>query len=456
VSRPSLRAPGLRQRVVLAYLAGGVLLSVLSGALTWSLSTNYLLAQRTRIATDEALDSALVVQQGVSTAERIPRVLEQVAGPRMEALLRYRGETWYSGSLAVESGDLPAALVAGVASGRVLRQRIEVDDEPYLAVGVPLDDVDAEYFALISLDEIDRTFEALALVLVGTAVATAVAASALGVWTSRRALRPLERLNEVAGRVAQGDLSARLRTEDRDLRELSATFNRTADDLAERVQREIRFAGDVSHELRSPVTTMSNAVALLWNRRDELPPTAVTVVEMLRAEVERFRRIVGDLLEISAHGGDIAMAGETVRIAELVRRACEGEVHPDRIDVSSEAERALLCGDPRRLHRVVVNLVENARVHGGGVVRVAVRVDGDRVCVAVEDAGPGVPPGDRSSVFERFHRGRRARSDVEGTGLGLALVAQHVRAHAGTVRVEDQPGGGARFVVELPRQEAMQ
>ena len=450
---PRLRGLGLRRRVVLSYLAGGVLLSLVSSLLTWSLCAGYLQSQRTRIATAEAVEGALLVQQGLSGRDRLPALLEQVTAPTLEALVRYDG-VWYSSSLGLVPGELPADLLAGVRPGRALRQRVAIDGEPRLVVGMALPDAPVLYVAVLSLEELDRTLFALSLVLVGTAVATSVGAGALGVWASRRSLRPLERVSGAAARIAAGDLTARLSTGDPDLRQLSETFNRTADALQARVQRDIRFAGDVSHELRSPLTTMSNAVAALERRRGEMTPTAGEVVQSLAADVARFRRIVADLLEMSVSDGDVDLALESIRLSELVRHACGGKVDPAVLEVDDAGREAVVLGDARRLERVVCNLLENADAHGGGVVRIRVGADETAVTLAVEDAGPGVPLDERTEVFERFHRGRRARSQVDGTGLGLALVAQHVRAHQGEVHVEERPGGGARFVVRLPREPA--
>jgi signal transduction histidine kinase len=125
---------------------------------------------------------------------------------------------------------------------------------------------------------------------------------------------------------------------------------------------------------------------------------------------------------------------------------------PVPVVVTPAAAGAWMLGDPRRLQRVLVNLLDNARAHAGGAVGVRVDRRGDQVEVMVEDAGPGVQPGERGAIFERFYRGAAAgrRGGGSGTGLGLALVAEHVKAHHGNVEVADRPGGGARFVVRLP------
>jgi signal transduction histidine kinase len=132
--------------------------------------------------------------------------------------------------------------------------------------------------------------------------------------------------------------------------------------------------------------------------------------------------------------------------------------------VSPRAETLVMQGDRRRLARVVANLIDNARLHAGGNATVFVtEAEGDgeplgHVWIAVEDDGPGVAPEERELIFERFARGGVAgrRSSTDGAGLGLALVDEHVRLHGGRIWVEDRPDGhtGARFVLELPAEEA--
>ncbi|HET9116550.1 MAG TPA: HAMP domain-containing sensor histidine kinase [Pseudonocardiaceae bacterium] len=273
----------------------------------------------------------------------------------------------------------------------------------------------------------------------------------MGWWASRRALRPLTELTAAASRVAQGDLQARLPEQsDPDLAPLAATFNATASALEQGVRRDARFAGDVSHELRSPLTTMVNASEVLQRRRAELPATARQAADLLADEVQRFRQMVVDLLEIARLDQDVdKQALETVDLGTLVRSVAASR--PGEVPIEAEQPPPLVLADRRRLDRVVANLLDNAERHGDGPVRVAVLRRQGCVRLEVDDAGPGVPAHLRARVFERFARAAAShRRNDDGTGLGLAVVAQHVRAHGGTAWVEDRPGGGARFVVELP------
>jgi signal transduction histidine kinase len=274
----------------------------------------------------------------------------------------------------------------------------------------------------------------------------------LGRWAAGQALRPLRELTEAAGRVASGDVRARLpEYGDADLAPLAATFNRTTSDLERRVARDARFAGDVSHELRSPLTTMINAVAVLERRQDEMSATARQALGLLNADIQRFYRMVIDLLEISrdhtdTHEHDL----EPCDLTELVQHALAAR--GEDVPVVADPTHPVVLADRRRLDRVVANLLDNAAQHAGGATSISVAQRGDRARVHVDDAGPGVPVDLRQQIFERFTRGNRSgnRGHTIGTGLGLALVAEHIRRHNGRVWVEDRPGGGARFVIELP------
>ncbi|MGW6278645.1 sensor histidine kinase [Kribbella sp. NPDC055071] len=212
------------------------------------------------------------------------------------------------------------------------------------------------------------------------------------------------------------------------------------------------FAADISHELRTPLTTMLNSMELIHHHRAELPAAVREPVDLLSEELERFGRLVVDLLEISRDDGDDQCSGEQVRIAELIQAAADGVAGRPVTRASADAARLTVLADKRRLERVITNLVENAASHGGGCEQVSVSAGGLGVIIQVDDAGPGVPAGERDRIFERFCRGRSERrpSEDHGIGLGLSIVARHVRWHHGEIRVEDRPGGGARFVIELP------
>lgn len=420
----------LRCRVTLSFGFGLLVVTSVLAFATWNLASGSMLRQREASATRQAEVNARLV-------ERSPGLDALFTGPDGAILVLSP-----AGPRTAGRKIDPAQLPAGLVQHSPATARITVDGLPMLVVSRPLSD-GAVYVELFGLQQLERTFAFLAAVLVAGAIGSALLGAALGSWASKRALKPLTELNSAAGRIAGGDLHARLPVQDDpDLAALAAKFNSTAQALERRALRDARFASDVSHELRSPLTTMVNAGAVLRRRREDLPGTAGTALELLTSEVDRFARMVVDLLEISRADQTDDPVPEEIALDAVVRN-----VVATRAPVPLKLQPAVVLGDRRRLDRVLTNLLDNAERHAGGAVLVSVRVTGSRVRLEVEDAGPGVPGRMREEIFERFARG--GRGDGTGSGLGLALVREHVHRLGGRVWVEDRFPDGSRFVVEM-------
>jgi two-component system sensor histidine kinase MtrB len=318
-------------------------------------------------------------------------------------------------------------------------------------VGVPLGGLDASYVEFVPLTEVDRTLQRVARGLL-LAVAGATALGALvGRWLTGRVLRPVRRTAEAADGIREGALDRRLEAEhDADLEPLTRSFNAMVDSLQARIEREQRFASDVSHELRSPLATMDAALSVARRRVSE--PAANAALDALEGEVARFRELIVDLLEIARSEAGVA----ELRLEEIdpttLAESVLASTHRQSVQLIVEPtapHRAQL--DKRRLGQALVNLLDNADNYAGGAVRLVVAGDDDHVRFVVDDDGPGIPEHEREHVFGRFSRG--ANAEVAGTGLGLALVAEHVRRHGGTVSISDADHGGARFTIEIPRHQ---
>lgn len=446
---------GLRARVTAAFALGALSLSAVLSVLTYGFVRGFLVEQREQAAVTQTFLNARVVRDGLASRSPEPdpdRILLSLETPSgTGAVVRYRG-VWYANSVAVGSEALPEPLRGLVDEGTPARQRFALSGEPWLAVGVPIPRVQGVYFEAVSLGDVDRILDVLGLSLAGAAVLTTVAGAAVGRWAAARVLSPLASVSEAAAAIAHGNLAIRLEApDDRDLGLLASSFNRMVDALRERIQRDARFASDVSHELRSPLTTLSTALEVLMARRDELPERSRAALDLLAADVGRFQRMVEDLLEISRVDAGVAeLHLERVNLSELVGHAVVAA--GAAVAVAGAERRVEVDVDKRRMERVIANLVQNAMAYGDGVARVALEPSRHTVRIVVDDHGPGVPAAERERVFERFYRGsvsgRRGHSD--GSGLGLALVAEHVGLHGGKVWVEGADGQGARFVVELP------
>ncbi|HYI61813.1 MAG TPA: HAMP domain-containing sensor histidine kinase [Acidimicrobiales bacterium] len=460
---------GLRARITFAFAASTAVLAALLAGTTWGLTRENLINQREAAAVRQAQINANQMSQQVLVAEddeAINRALGDLANPsssRPLVELRRPGSGWEPIPLQLAfSGDaVPPALRDTVVEGESARMRVELDGEPELIVGIPINDGDAAYYEAISFSELEDTLGSLAVSLFGASVVTTLVGGALGYWLSRRTLRPLANVGLAAEAIAGGRLDTRLEgTDDPDLNVLVSSFNHMAHALEERIDRDGRFASDVSHELRSPLMTLAASVSVLASRRDEMPDDASrSAVVLMEADVSRFQQLVDDLLEISRFDAGVArLSLEEVRLPELVDQAvaqARAGRSPVPVELEPELDDLVIRADKRRLVRILDNLLGNADAYGDGPTRVAVEAAGDTVLLAVEDNGPGVPVEDRGRIFDRFSRGAgagRRSASGDGVGLGLALVAEHARLHGGRVWVEDRPDGepGARFVVQLP------
>lgn len=467
----TLRLPrlGLRTRVLLMFAVGALLLSFFLAALALSFTRNSILTQRDRASVEQAYRDAQVAQLELSAENSTPQsVIDRLQSLGVApAAINSRG-TWVRSSARFGPDSIPAALQRRVIEeGTPSRMITTISGRAVLVIGIPLPSGQDWYFEFVDLADVDSTLASVRLSLLFGGVITTMAGALTGTFAARRAVRPLGDAAQAAKAIAGGRLDTRLElTDDHDLNVLSSAFNDMAAALQARVERDARFASDVSHELRSPLMTLAASVEVMQARRDELPERAQAALDLLVADVSRFQGLVEDLLEISRFdAGAVRLHLEDFGVAEFVRQAVAVSTVPRaRVDVSADAEGLVLRGDRRRLARVIANLVDNARIHGGGDPQVSVLVADDEgepvghVRIAVEDHGPGVPADERDLVFERFARGSSAgrRSASDGAGLGLALVDEHVRIHGGRVWVEDRADGepGARFVVELPAEEA--
>jgi two-component system, OmpR family, sensor histidine kinase MtrB len=448
-----VRALGLRGRVILGFATGALLLSTMLTVVTDVVSARYLVDQRERAASRQAVVNGLFVESrltsvGTDSTEALGAIR---LGSGADAVLIAPDGT-ASTAIGLDEADLPAALVSATAAGQPSVQLYRAGGTPVVAVGVPLSD-DYQYFEITELENLDTTLQTIIWAGIAAALLTTLLGAGLGWWAASRVLRPLNDVAQAATRLAGGDLEARApTTTDPDLTAISSSFNAMAETLGARIRRDAEFAADVSHELRSPLTTMTASASVLESRRAELPAVAQEAVDLLVVDVARFAELLEDLLDLARdHEPFDAASQPVVDLADLAALEVDGRPH-----VLERRGDTRVRADSRRMGRVIANLVQNADRHGGGVQQVAVERVGDAVRLSVCDAGPGVPPEDREAVFERFSRGTStpSRASSTGTGLGLALVRDHVLAHGGACWYEDADSGGACFVVEMPGVES--
>jgi heavy metal sensor kinase len=286
-----------------------------------------------------------------------------------------------------------------------------------------------------------------------------VVLSAAGGWLlARRALRPVDRMSQSALRISAEDLSRRLErrgTQD-EIDRLADTLNAMLARLEAAFGEMQRFTADAAHELRTPLTALRGGIEIAL-RAERSPDEYRRVLASSIEEVDQLIRLAEDLLLLSRSTVGLSAARQPVDLEPLCLEALELGVRLAKgkgVNVSMGATvPAIVHGDAGALRRVLLNLVDNAVKYtpaGGSVVISLARV-ADSVALVVEDTGIGIDPADAKRIFEPFLRLDAGRNrDTGGSGLGLAIARSIVLAHGGTLEVDNRPGGGSRFTINLP------
>ncbi|MEE6257282.1 MtrAB system histidine kinase MtrB [Plantactinospora sonchi] len=338
----------------------------------------------------------------------------------------------------------------------------------YLIYGspVPTRFGQVELYYFVPLTRWDQIAAGSRSTVLATGFALVVLLGLLAGLVTRLVVNPVRVAARTAQRLSAGLLDQRMvvNGED-DLAMLAASFNQMATNLQRQIVRleemsrlQRRFTSDVSHELRTPLTTVRMAADLIYAERDGFDPAVTRTAELLHAELDRFEDLLTDLLEISRFDAGFAMLdAEPTDLVPVVRRVT------DRLE--SLARR---CGtplrlvvpdapviaevDPRRVERILRNLVGNAVEHGvGKPVEVVLGADETAVAVTVRDHGVGLKPGEEKLVFNRFWRADPSRArQTGGTGLGLSISLEDARLHGGWLEAWGAPGAGAQFRLTLP------
>jgi two-component system sensor histidine kinase MtrB len=383
-------------------------------------------------------------------------------------------------SRGVEPGSVPDRLRDQVQSGTSLYwtpttvSYTDAPSEPGLAVGaqVPVPSIGVyELYYLFPLGPQEETLALVARSVASVAVLVVLLLSAIAFVVVRQVARPVQQAAVTAELLAGGALDERLTVPPQDPKDeigrLAQSFNHMAGSLQEQITRleelsrlQQRFVSDVSHELRTPLTTVRMAADLLHDQSEQLDPGTARASELMQSELDRFESLLSDLLEISRiDAGAAALDLEEADLRDIVASVCDGlstlaaEAGADLV-VDAPADEVSAVLDPRRVARILRNLVANAIEHSEArPVVVTVGKSPDAVAVTVRDHGMGLDPEQARMVFNRFWRADPARARTTGgSGLGLAISLEDARVHGGRLEAWGLPGAGSSFRLTLPRE----
>jgi two-component system sensor histidine kinase MtrB len=371
---------------------------------------------------------------------------------------------------------LPEGLRTGVAGGAQYSQYAMVPNDagqprPTLLVGSPVPGGASsagrlELYYAFPLDQEQETLSLIRSTVAISGIALTLFVAGIGVLVTRLVVDPVRRAAGTAQRLAEGQLEERMtvRGED-DLARLATSFNAMADSLQRQItqleglsQLQQRFTSDVSHELRTPLTTVQMAAEVLHESRGDFPPHVARSAELLHEELDRFERLLSDLLEISRYdAGAAVLDWEPADLGAIVGRVVDGMTslatrHGCELRVTCPPGPVVAEVDARRVERILRNLVGNAVEHGAGEpIEVTLAANRTAAAVTVRDHGVGLSPAEAEHVFDRFWRADPSRvRTVGGSGLGLSISLEDARLHGGWLQVWGQPGLGAQFRLTLP------
>ena len=283
----------------------------------------------------------------------------------------------------------------------------------------------------------------------------------------RQVVRPVRQAASVAKQFTQGEFDLRLPIDSKDeLATLAISFNDMAESIEQQISRlenlsrvQQRFVSDVTHELRTPLTTLRMASEVIHNNRDSFEPPVARSAELLVAQLDRFERLLEDLLEVSRFDAEVAVL-EPIEfdLISLIKRCVadlgvNGDEKTSGVSIKSDNATVTIRADMRRVERIMRNLLSNALDHCEGTpIEIQIRSTDSEVAIGVRDFGSGLDESSLIRVFDRFWRADPSRARVRGgTGLGLSIALEDARLHNGELDAWGRPGRGAHFVLTLPR-----
>jgi len=346
--------------------------------------------------------------------------------------------------------------VVRLAPGQSARVVTPLDDDEFVAVAEGAQTSDGPRIVLVAralVDVLDTTTVITRLLVIGLPLMVAVVA--LTTWFAvGRALAPVEAIRCEVDAISAAQLHRRVPRPkaDDEIGRLAATMNRMLERLESARNSQRRFVSDASHELRSPITTIRQHAEVALAHPEHV--TAAELAEVVLAEQQRMQRLVEDLLLLARVDEHVPLTRAAVDLDDLAFE--EGHrlrsTTSKRVDTSG-VNAVRVQGDADALRRMLRNVAENAVRHASSRVDVTLVERGEEVVLTIDDDGPGIPATERARVLQRFVRLDDARSRNEGgSGLGFSIVDEVVRAHGGSMSIEQSPLGGARIVITLPVQ----
>ncbi len=321
-----------------------------------------------------------------------------------------------------------------------------------------------ELYYVFLLTEQQTIIDFIGQLLLLAAFLLVLVVGAISWYVIRQAISPVRDAAEIAEQLTAGDLDRRMKVNGQDeMARLAISFNEMAVSMQQQISRlenlsrlQQRFVSDVSHELRTPLTTIRMASEVIGDSKEKMEPAVARSVELLQSQIARFEALLTDLLEVSRFDAAASILEvKEVDFKSLVLLAIDQMQVSDagQIRIDFPAEPVSASVDPRRIERIMRNLISNAIDHSEGkTIEITIRQSENDLAISVRDYGIGFSERESQRLFDRFWRADPSRSRLRGgTGLGLSIALEDVKLHQGTLKAWGVPGKGANFVVTVPK-----
>jgi two-component system, OmpR family, sensor histidine kinase MtrB len=357
-------------------------------------------------------------------------------------------------------------------SDEILDERVTIrysngDQYPGFLIGGKLNIPRTGIYEIYYLFKLNAQYDSISVItwtLLGAGLLLVLLIGLSTQFVIRQVVAPVQQAAAVAEKFTQGDLTSRMSVSSEDeLASLGNSFNEMAVSIQQQIVRlenlsmlQQRFVSDVSHELRTPLTTLRMAAEVIYQQKESFDPNIARSSELLINQIDRFELLLSDLLEVSRFDAEAASLGVvTFDISNLVQKTVD-YLHPSKsslFEIDSLSKSIQIEGDPRRIERILRNLITNAVDHGEGKnVRVQIRESENEIAIGVRDYGLGFNEEDAPYLFDRFWRADPSRARTSGgTGLGLSIALEDAKLHQGQLLAWGKPHQGAHFVLTLPK-----
>lgn len=321
-----------------------------------------------------------------------------------------------------------------------------------------------EIYYLFNLNSQYQTIDSIALTLFFFGFLLVLLIGLITRLLIKQVVSPITQAAQVAEKFTEGDLTSRMQVSGEDeLASLGRSFNEMALSIEQQIYRlqnlsqlQQRFVSDVSHELRTPLTTMRMAAEIIHDQRSTFDPVIARSAELLINQIDRFELLLSDLLEVSRFdANEVLLDFVNFDLTDVLKKTVD-YLHPSKLDqfeITMPDAPVTVDGDPRRIERILRNLIANALDHGEGKpVQIEIAQSEKEVAVSVRDFGMGFDESDAKKLFDRFWRADPSRARTSGgTGLGLSIALEDAKLHQGELLAWGKPNQGAHFVLTLPK-----